>query len=77
MESFDVNSILENGKIKSKDWKRLSVGQRRYVMDQIDDEIYDMDILDLIAPKLRKGELPPSHAKLGVMHELIKTLKYC
>ena len=43
-----------NGRV----WKRLTVGQRRYVLDEINDENYDSSMLDDIAPQLQRGELP-------------------
>lgn len=56
MEEINIDSLLEDGKIKSKVWKRLTKGQRRYILDQIDDENLDSSILDNIAPQLQIGD---------------------
>jgi hypothetical protein len=61
LQEIDVNSLLENGKIKYKVWKRLTVGQRWYVVEEINDENFDSSILDEIAPQLQRGDLPDDY----------------
>lgn len=61
MESFDVNSILVNGKMTYGTWRRLSVEQRSQVTDGVLDGIFELYIFDDIAPALRVDTLPEDH----------------
>jgi len=71
MEPVDIDNLLENGRLRFRVWRRLSVAQRRYVLGEIDDEYYDVSVLDGIAIPLRVAELPDdySNVQIGYLSE--------
>ena len=58
MEVVNIEDVLEDGKIRFRTWREYTHAQRRYVLNEIVDENYSLEILNLIAPQLRVGNLP-------------------
>lgn len=61
---FDVDSVIEDGRIKSRVWKRLTIDQRKIILERIDDELYPMEVLYDICPKLRVEILPDDYLSI-------------
>lgn len=68
MEEININSLLEDGKIKYRVWRNLTVEQRYIIMDDVLDEIHDIGILDEIAPSLRFDILPYGHRNIQMAY---------
>lgn len=68
MEFDSIEELLENGKIKFRIWKRLTVDQRLRILDDVLDEVFGIDILDEIAPQLRVDDLPENYRNIQIAY---------
>jgi hypothetical protein len=57
-EDISINRILENGKIKFRDWRRMTTNQRAFILDEINDDYFSIEILGEIHPDNRHEVLP-------------------
>ncbi|KAJ3317554.1 hypothetical protein HDV06_001493 [Boothiomyces sp. JEL0866] len=64
-----IEKLLSNGRIKSKDWKKLTNEQREYILDSIDDENYSINILNDIAEENRVYNLPEDYINYQIKYK--------
>jgi hypothetical protein len=64
MENINVQNLLDNGKIGFRVWRQLSSDQRSSILEQILDGLYDISILNGLAPQLRRRILPEDYLEI-------------